>query len=78
MLIHQHHKYMPLLRWFVAGLGSGWLPKAPGTWGSLAALPVAWAMVSYGNTDVLLIATLILWALGCWACVPVLQDDQPQ
>ena len=73
-MTHQHHKYMTLLRWFVAGLGSGWLPKAPGTWGSLAALPVAWAMVSYGNTDVLLGATLALWALGCWACVPVLRD----
>lgn len=34
---------MNFLPTFIAtGFGTGYLPKAPGTWGSLAALPFAW------------------------------------
>ena len=32
--------------WF----GCGWLPWAPGSWGSLAALPFAWLVARYGGT----------------------------
>lgn len=49
--------------WFGAGL----LPKAPGTWGSLAALPFAWALASMGGTSVLAAATIVCFALGWWA-----------
>ena len=74
IILKQHDKRLAALRWFVAGLGSGWLPKAPGTWGSLAALPVAYAIVSCCGATTLLASALILWALGCWACVPVLRN----
>jgi len=70
--LHNHSQTLTFLRWFVAGFGSGWLPKAPGTWGSLAALPVAYALDIFWGTETLLFATLFLWALGCAACVPVL------
>jgi phosphatidylglycerophosphatase A len=49
--------------WF----GSGLLPKAPGTWGSLAALPPGWLIFHYGGADGLLIAAVIAFALGTWA-----------
>jgi len=66
------------LRWFVAGFGSGWLPKAPGTWGSLAALPVAYGIVQISDAMVLGAAALILLFLGCAACIPVLQQMEDQ
>jgi len=55
---------------FIAfGFGSGLARKAPGTWGTLVALPLAalwlWAGLS---ADLLLAACLPLFLLGCWAC----------
>ena len=51
-----------LATWFGAGL----LPKAPGTWGSLAALPFAWAIAAAGGPVALLIAASIALAVGIW------------
>ena len=49
--------------WF----GCGLLPKAPGTWGSLAALPFAWVLrVEWGFWG-LAIATLLVSLVGWWA-----------
>lgn len=59
--------------WLAAGLGSGWLPKAPGTWGSLAALPPAWLLIELIGISGLFVAALLLLILGCWVCVDVLQ-----
>jgi len=53
---------------FIAfGFGSGLLPKAPGTWGTLAALPVYLLIAPYSIT-IYLIITLILFLLGVWVC----------
>ncbi len=52
---------------FVSWFGSGWLPWAPGTWGSLAALPFAWLLLRYGGSSSLAFAALALFGLGCWA-----------
>ena len=52
-----------LATWFGAGL----LPVAPGTWGSLAALPFAWVIAWAGGTVALVIAAAILFVIGCWA-----------
>jgi phosphatidylglycerophosphatase A len=52
-----------LVTWF----GSGRLPWAPGTWGSLAALPFAWLIVFYGGLGALVIASLVVFGVGCWA-----------
>lgn len=49
--------------WFGVGL----IRPAPGTWGSLAALPLAWVIVQLGGAIALIIATTVLFALGCWA-----------
>ena len=52
-----------LATWF----GSGKLPKAPGTWGALAALPFAWMIVTIAGDTGLLLAAILLFAVGCWA-----------
>lgn len=49
--------------WFGAGL----LPVMPGTWGSLAALPCAWAIRSLSGVSGLAITAMIVFAVGCWA-----------
>ncbi len=51
-----------LATWFGAGL----LPKAPGTWGSLAAMPLAWIIVTYGGTVWLAFATFVVFVVGWW------------
>ncbi|EKE43586.1 phosphatidylglycerophosphatase A [Oceaniovalibus guishaninsula JLT2003] len=45
----------------------GLLRPGPGTWGSLAALPVAWALHVAGGPWLLIAAALALFALGYWA-----------
>lgn len=52
-----------LATWFGAGL----LPKAPGTWGSLAALPFAWVIQYYSGWVGLTIASIVVFIVGCWA-----------
>lgn len=52
-----------LATWFGAGL----IPKAPGTWGSLAALPFAWAILHFGNAWWLLAGAGIVFLIGWWA-----------
>ena len=47
--------------------GVGYLRPAPGTWGSLAALPVAWALHTLGGFPMLLTATAAIFILGVWA-----------
>lgn len=58
-----YHPAMLLATWFGAGL----LPVAPGTWGSLAALPFAWLIALHFGPAGLLIASLAAFILGCWA-----------
>ena len=47
--------------------GVGTLPMAPGTWGSAAALPLAWILVSVGGAWLLAAAIMVVFALGWWA-----------
>jgi len=49
--------------WF----GSGLLPGAPGTWGSLAALPIGWLLIEHAGRGWLALAAVALLALGWWA-----------
>lgn len=49
--------------WF----GAGYLPKAPGTWGSLAALPFAWGLVAWGGAPALAGATVAVFIVGLWS-----------
>lgn len=52
-----------LATWF----GAGRLPGMPGTWGSLAALPFAWAIHLYWGPAALLGASIAVFAVGIWA-----------
>ena len=58
---------MLLATWF----GTGLLPITPGTWGSLAALPFAWAIRSHLGTTSLTVATVIVFTIGWWAAAAV-------
>jgi phosphatidylglycerophosphatase A len=48
-------------------LGSGLLPKMPGTWGSLAALPFAAALAWAGGPWLLGAAAAVVFVIGIWA-----------
>ncbi|MFT7595964.1 MAG: phosphatidylglycerophosphatase A [Paracoccaceae bacterium] len=48
-------------------LGVGNLRPAPGTWGSLAALPMAWALHLAGGFPALAVATIVAFGAGIWA-----------
>lgn len=45
----------------------GHLRPAPGTWGSLAALPFGWALITLGGWPVLVAATIAAYFIGLWA-----------
>lgn len=64
-----------LATWFSAGL----LPWAPGTWGSLAALPFAWLILDRLGWPWLLAAAALVFAAGMWASARYMrasgQDD---
>ncbi|NOD46442.1 MULTISPECIES: phosphatidylglycerophosphatase A [unclassified Ruegeria] len=47
--------------------GVGYLRPAPGTWGSLAALPMAWILHTLGGFPLLALATLAVFVGGLWA-----------
>ncbi|MFK7945563.1 MAG: phosphatidylglycerophosphatase A [Paracoccaceae bacterium] len=47
--------------------GIGRIPFAPGTWGTLPALPIAWAAHWAGGINALVFVTAITFALGWWA-----------
>lgn len=62
----------PLSFWHPASLiatwfGSGLLPRIPGTWGSLAAIPPAILIVALGGRWALLGAAGVAFLVGLWA-----------
>ena len=52
-----------LATWFGAGL----LPKAHGTWGSLAALPLAWVLAASFGPWAVVGAAVVIFFVGLWA-----------
>lgn len=52
--------------------GLGRLP-APGTMGSLAALPLAWLLHAAGGIMMLITVTVAIWVLGYWASMEYLE-----
>ena len=57
-----------LFSWIVTTwFGSGLLPKAPGTWGSLAAIPFAVIISVYTCPYALLSGIIALFFIGIWA-----------
>ena len=59
--------------WFGAGL----LRPAPGTWGTLAALPFAWALHLLGGFWLLAAATAAVFGLGWWVSARLTGPDDP-
>ncbi len=49
--------------------GVGLLRPAPGTWGSLAALPFAWGLHGVGGFGLLAVATVAVFGFGWWAAL---------
>ncbi len=58
---------MTLARMIGTLMGVGNIRPAPGTWGSLAALPLAWLVHLIGGFPLLLIAVLSAFFKGWWA-----------
>lgn len=82
--VNRHAPYFPPWRdvpTFVATVGgTGLLPHAPGTWGSLAALPLAWLILDGLGPLALCVAAILVFLLGWWVSVLVLsrtRDDDP-
>ncbi len=55
--------------------GVGLLPWAPGTWGSAAAIPVAWVIHGLGGFPALLLATIAVTLIGWWATAQATKDS---
>ena len=54
---------------FIAfGFGAGLAPAAPGTWGTLLALPLYWLIASRLDPVEFLLVLAALFGLGVWAC----------
>lgn len=53
----------------------GLLRPAPGTWGSLAAIPLAWALHTIGGFLALFIATFVVAGAGWWATSELTRDS---
>jgi phosphatidylglycerophosphatase A len=53
--------------WF----GIGFLPTMPGTWGSLASLPFAWAICAGLGKTGLAATAAIIFAAGCWSAAKI-------
>ena len=62
-----------LAPWIATVLGLGRLPRAPGTWGSLAALAPAWLLLEAGGAWALATATIVVFGIGWWASAIVVR-----
>ena len=54
----------------------GHMRPAPGTWGSAAAIPLAWGLHVLGGFPLLLIATVAVFLLGWWATAKETEGQQ--
>ena len=58
---------MKLAQMIATVLGVGYIRPAPGTWGSLVALPWAWALHVIGGFPLLALGVVIAFVKGWWA-----------
>lgn len=56
-----------MTRFIATWFYSGYIRPAPGTWGSLAALPFAWGLHVLGGPWLLAIAAVVVFVAGYWA-----------
>jgi len=62
-------------RFIAAGLGGGWMPFAPGTFGSLTAAIAAWLMLHAWGAAALWIGWSVLLPVACWSTYTVLSNE---
>lgn len=55
------------------GFGSGAAPKAPGTWGSLAAIPV-WYLFAWLPVPLYWLVVVVACVVGVWLCGKTAED----
>lgn len=55
------------------GFGSGLMPKAPGTWGTVAAIPL-YLLIAHCSWPVYLLLTLMAFIAGIWFCDAVTRE----
>lgn len=53
--------------WLATWGGLGLMKPAPGTWGTLGALPIGLPILLFGGVPALLIATIIVFFIGLWS-----------
>jgi phosphatidylglycerophosphatase A len=56
------------------GFGSGLAPKMPGTFGTLAALPLVVLLSEYANFSAYVIVTILVSIVGIWICGKTAED----
>ena len=57
-------------------MGVGYLRPAPGTWGSLVALPMAWLIHLIGGFPLLIVAVIATFIKGLWATDIMTRDAE--
>ena len=62
-----------VIHFLAFGFGTGWMPVAPGTFGTLAAIPV-YLLLASASALVYAEIVLVLFALGVWLCHATEQD----
>lgn len=68
---------MKFLSHFIATVGfSGHLHPAPGTWGSLVALPLAWLVLFLGGPWLLCFGIILFFIIGVWATSEVTRGKE--
>ena len=68
---------MTLARWVASGGGIGYFPKAPGTWGSLAAAVVGALLLAVGGRWLLAAGFILATLAGFWAIPHAAGDSDP-
>lgn len=53
--------------WLAAWFGCGFIKPAPGTWGSLGALPFGVALLMLGGVNFLITGIIVITAIGLWS-----------
>ena len=64
------------LHFFALGFGSGLSPKAPGTFGTLAAVPLVWLLSFYLPLTTYALVTIVACLAGIWICGKTAEDMQ--
>ena len=76
-MTHEHRKHLPgprsALHWLAFGAGAGLAPRAPGTAGTAAAIPI-YLVVAAQPIAAYLVVTALVIAAGVWACGRTARD----